>query len=81
MFAGNFDNPLPPFWRAYDAADGGEFSGREIASSHAVRRDHKIFDNLLSTVLLLYFKSTDLVAIEYRFGFDGFQAERPVNVP
>src|SRR3989304_6627005 len=80
MFVGNLGNPLPPFWRAYNAADRREFSGGEIPSGHAVSRDHKIFDNLLSTVLFLYFKRTDLVAIEYRFGLDGFQAKRPVDV-
>ena len=59
----------------------GKFLRREIPGGHAVGRDHEILDDLLGAVLPFYFEITDLVAVKDRFRLDGFQTQRPVDVP
>ena len=50
---GHLDNPLPPFGRAQDAAEGGHALSPEIRHRRLIRRDHKIFDQFLRAILLL----------------------------
>ncbi len=80
MFQRNFDDPIPAFWDAHNAADRREIPGREITGGHAIGRDHEVLDDLPGTILCVYFQRADLIAVEYGPGFICFQTQRPVSV-
>ena len=80
MVRGNFNNPLPAFRRPDHAADRGKLPGRKIARGHTVRGDHEVFDDLLCAISLFHFERLNLIAVKHRFGLNGFQTQRPVNV-
>ena len=59
----------------------GKLFGREVARGHAVGGDHEVLDDLLGPVLRVGFQVLELVAVEDRTRFDGFEVERAVLVP
>jgi hypothetical protein len=59
----------------------GQVSGREIPGGHAVCRDREILDSPLGPVLSLHLQVTDVVTVKDRLCLDGFQTQRPVEMP
>ena len=66
MLPGKLDNPVPSLGRPHHAAQGRQFSRRQIAGGRAVGGDHEIGNQVLGAVRLLDFKAADRVAVEDR---------------
>src|SRR6185295_4923491 len=75
-----FHDPLPAFGRTQDAAERGHALPIQIGHRRLIRRDHKIFDQFLGTVLLLDPESGQHLTIKHGSWLNGFETQRPLLV-
>ena len=80
MLCGDLHDSIPSLGNAHHATDGGDISSGEVAHRHAVGGNHEVLDDLLGPVLFLHLQIADFVALKYRLGLNGLQAERALSM-